>query len=229
MALCQARVPASAHARMRTRATTVDARTGPPCRPPCRPFECTHCASCAADGCRGRQGDKPAGPMAAFDAKRSIRRHGSCHQVANRMITEAAKAGAQLVSLPECFNSPYGAHARRFDPPPDVVFVRSTPVLFRRQSVFRRVRRADRGRRVRLCAGTAPFSAPPGSRVPKVPLTYSFRDWQMLSACAKANSVFVIGGSVPERSASGKLFNTSMVFNPNGAPIHPGHDSTGLY
>ena len=36
---------------------------------------------------------------------------------------------------------------------------------------------------------------------------------QMLSEAAKANAVWLIGGSVPEREGD-KLYNTATVFNP---------------
>lgn len=41
----------------------------------------------------------------------------------------------------------------------------------------------------------------------------------MLSAAAKEEGVFLIGGSIPERRGD-KLYNTSTVFNPQGDMIH---------
>lgn len=84
---------------------------------------------------------------------------------ASRLVTEAAKNGANIVALPECFNSPYGT------------------------SYF-------------------PEYAEP---IPG-PSTIA------LGQSAKENSVFVIGGSIPEK-AGDKIYNTCTIFNPNGEMI----------
>ena len=79
-------------------------------------------------------------------------------------IEEACKVGgADLVCLPECFNSPYGT--QHF---------------------------ADYAETI------------PGSST------------ETLASAAKDNSCFLVGGSIPERDKSGKLFNTACVFNPSG-------------
>lgn len=44
--------------------------------------------------------------------------------------------------------------------------------------------------------------------------TYGF-----LSELAKSSSVFLIGGSIPEKDASGKYYNTNISFNPRGEEI----------
>ncbi|CAJ1027353.1 Carbon-nitrogen hydrolase, putative [Leishmania lindenbergi] len=41
-----------------------------------------------------------------------------------------------------------------------------------------------------------------------------------MSHCAKANSIWIIAGSIPEKSADGRLFNSSMTFGPDGALKH---------
>ncbi|KAG5476528.1 hypothetical protein LSCM1_04242 [Leishmania martiniquensis] len=41
-----------------------------------------------------------------------------------------------------------------------------------------------------------------------------------LSQCAKSNNIWVVAGSVPEKSVEGKLFNSSMTFGPDGALKH---------
>jgi omega-amidase len=79
-------------------------------------------------------------------------------------VSEAAKSGAKLVVLPECFNSPYAVTA-------------------------------------------FPKYAEP---IPNGETT------QFLSQLAKDSSVFLIGGSIPERSQDGKYYNTNVSFNPRG-------------
>uniref|UniRef100_A0AAA9RVT8 Omega-amidase NIT2 n=1 Tax=Bos taurus TaxID=9913 RepID=A0AAA9RVT8_BOVIN len=78
------------------------------------------------------------------------------------LIREASKQGAQIVSLPECFNSPYGT---KYFP--------------------------DYAEKI------------PGDST------------QKLSEVAKECSMYVIGGSIPEKDA-GKLYNTCAVFGPDG-------------
>lgn len=80
-------------------------------------------------------------------------------------ISEAAAAGAQLVTLPECFNSPYG---------------------------------------------TKYFSQYSES-IPGETTT-------ALQEAAKASSVWLVGGSIPERDGD-KLYNTCTVWNPQGDMI----------
>ncbi|XP_063905835.1 omega-amidase NIT2 isoform X2 [Zophobas morio] len=87
-------------------------------------------------------------------------------QNASRLIDEAKTNGAQVVALPECFNSPYGT--KFFDE-----YAESIP--------------------------DGPTS-------------------KMLSACAKKNSIFLIGGTFPERD-NNKLYNTCTVWNPAGDMI----------
>jgi omega-amidase len=38
----------------------------------------------------------------------------------------------------------------------------------------------------------------------------------MLSEVAKETGAYVIGGSIPEKDASGKLYNTSLSYGPAG-------------
>jgi len=40
--------------------------------------------------------------------------------------------------------------------------------------------------------------------------------FQMLSQAAKEHSLYLIGGSIPEKDSDGKLYNTSLTFNPEG-------------
>ncbi|KAG5476255.1 hypothetical protein GH5_05253 [Leishmania sp. Ghana 2012 LV757] len=41
-----------------------------------------------------------------------------------------------------------------------------------------------------------------------------------MSQCAKDNSIWVVAGSIPEKSGDGKLFNSSMTFGPDGKLKH---------
>ncbi|XP_063126479.1 omega-amidase NIT2 isoform X3 [Rattus norvegicus] len=78
------------------------------------------------------------------------------------LVREAAKQGANIVSLPECFNSPYGTN----------YFPEYAEKI-------------------------------PGESTKK------------LSEVAKENSIYLIGGSIPEED-DGKLYNTCAVFGPDG-------------
>ncbi len=40
--------------------------------------------------------------------------------------------------------------------------------------------------------------------------------FKMLSEAAKANQVYLIGGSIPEKDAKGLLYNTSLIFDTKG-------------
>jgi len=86
---------------------------------------------------------------------------------AQSSIAEAAKNGAQVIALPECFNCPYAT-------------------------------------------SSFPVYAEP---VPDGP------SGKMLSEAAAKHRIYLIGGSIPERSDDGKVYNTSLVFNPNGLLI----------
>lgn len=44
--------------------------------------------------------------------------------------------------------------------------------------------------------------------------------YDAMSQCAKDNAIWVVAGSVPEKSADGKLFNASMTFGPDGTLKH---------
>lgn len=85
---------------------------------------------------------------------------------AEKMITEASKNGAKLVSLSECFNSPYGTK----------------------------------------------FFAEYAESIPNGPTS------EMLSKAAKANQIYLVGGTIPE-SSNNKLYNTCTIWNPDGKLI----------
>nr|XP_054767767.1 omega-amidase NIT2-like [Lytechinus pictus] len=83
-----------------------------------------------------------------------------------KMIGEAAKAGAKIVTLPECFNCPYGTQ----------------------------------------------FFAEYAEKIPG-------NSTQTLAEAAKENKIFVVGGSIPEESEDGKVYNTCTVYDPSGTCI----------
>lgn len=85
---------------------------------------------------------------------------------AAEFITQAANSGAKLVSLPECFNCPYGNQ----------------------------------------------YFAEYAEQVP------GGQTFKHLQSLALKHKIHLIGGSIPE-ICNGKLYNTSMVFNPEGALI----------
>jgi omega-amidase len=102
---------------------------------------------------------------------------------AREKVAVAAAAGAELVMLPEIFNSPYSndafpVYAEELPP--------ATPID----------------------AGNSPSAA-------------------MLQAAAKEHSIFLVGGSVPEREG-GRLYNTCMVFGPTGELLAK-HRKTHLF
>jgi omega-amidase len=105
---------------------------------------------------------------------------------ARAKVVEAAANGAEIVVLPECFNSPYGCDyfPKYAEPIPGV----SSP---------------------------SPSSSSSADDSPTKDASPSFH---ALSAMAAESRTFLIGGSIPERDpASARLFNTSLVFGPDGA------------
>ncbi|KAK7198212.1 nitrilase [Novymonas esmeraldas] len=44
--------------------------------------------------------------------------------------------------------------------------------------------------------------------------------YDAMSHCAKEHNIWVVAGSIPEKTADGKLFNSSMTFGPDGALKH---------
>lgn len=87
-------------------------------------------------------------------------------QNAAKLIKEAKAEGATLISLPECFNSPYGTK----------------------------------------------FFDEYAENIPNGPTS------EMLSRIAKEHSIFLIGGTIPEKEHQ-KLYNTCTVWNPCGEMI----------
>ncbi|KAJ2783142.1 Omega-amidase nit3 [Coemansia interrupta] len=86
---------------------------------------------------------------------------------ARRKVLEASEAGANMVVLPECFNSPYG---------------------------------------------TKYF----GQYAEDLQDTQTSESMHALSQMAKDGSVYLVGGTVPERTSDNKLYNTCTVWGPQG-------------
>ncbi|VDD81914.1 unnamed protein product [Mesocestoides corti] len=87
------------------------------------------------------------------------------HKTAVGLIEEAIKEhGAELVILPECFNSPYGTQ----------------------------------------------YFPEYAEKIPEG------RTCELMGATAKRHGIWLIAGSIPEKAADGKLYNTSVTFNPQG-------------
>ncbi|KAH9251546.1 hypothetical protein BASA81_010585 [Batrachochytrium salamandrivorans] len=93
---------------------------------------------------------------------------------ARTAVAEAAKSGANLITLPECFNAVYAVHAfaAYAEPVPEV-------------------------------GGKATLE--------EHPTTFA------LLEMSREHKVFLIGGSIPERSSDGKLYNTCVVASPEGS------------
>jgi omega-amidase len=110
-----------------------------------------------------------------------------------QLIKQASTKGAHLICLPECFNSPYGT--KYFEQYAEVV----------EEEVLAQLNR-----------DSAAFS---------VPSNLSFKydskrpTFSMLSQAAASFGVYLIGGSFPERGGNGELYNTSLVFDPQGKRI----------
>lgn len=92
---------------------------------------------------------------------------------ATAAVKEAAAHGAQVVSLPECWNSPYAT------------------------SSFPQYAEEVPASRAQL-------------REQEHPSTFA------LAELAAELQIFLIGGSIPEKAADGRVYNTSVVFSPAG-------------
>lgn len=114
-------------------------------------------------------------------------------------VREHPDGRSQLVVLPECFNSPYGVNF--FD-----TYAESLSGL------YEKVRGAAEGGRWKIMnkGGAHPISLDEATLQKSETL-------RLLSGLARENSIVLVGGSIPERDdQSGKLFNTSVVFDKEG-------------
>ncbi|CEG48241.1 omega-amidase nit2 [Plasmopara halstedii] len=95
---------------------------------------------------------------------------------ATAAVTKAAKNAAQVVSLPECWNSPYATtsfprYAEEIPETKDLLSESNHPSTF------------------------------------------------ALSQLAAKLKIYLVGGSIPEKDASGKVYNATVVFSPEGEII----------
>eukprot|EP01029_Cantina_marsupialis_P001082 TRINITY_DN10884_c0_g1_i1.p1 TRINITY_DN10884_c0_g1~~TRINITY_DN10884_c0_g1_i1.p1 ORF type:complete len:289 (+),score=74.54 TRINITY_DN10884_c0_g1_i1:41-907(+) len=91
---------------------------------------------------------------------------------AQNLIKHCVSKGADIVSLPECFNSTYATT----EFPVNAELVPESKDLFNEEC-------------------------------PSV---------KMLSEAAKENRIFLVGGSIPEKDEEGLVYNSSLIFNPEG-------------
>ena len=109
-------------------------------------------------------------------------------KTAREAISQAASAGAKLIVLPECWNSPYGTeHFARYA---ERVPVAGSTITSDR---------SDEGASV-----------------------------GMLRGAAQRYGVTIVGGSIPERAADGRLFNTAVAVGPDGTVLAV-HRKTHLF
>ncbi|KAL3668061.1 hypothetical protein V7S43_006927 [Phytophthora oleae] len=92
---------------------------------------------------------------------------------ATAAVTEAAQNAAQVVSLPECWNSPYATTS----------FPQYAEEIPEKKA---QLNEKDH------------------------PSTFA------LSQLAAKLQIFLVGGSIPEKDAAGKVYNTSVIFSPEG-------------
>ncbi|CAH0479789.1 unnamed protein product [Peronospora belbahrii] len=92
---------------------------------------------------------------------------------ATAAVTEAAKNAAQVVSLPECWNSPYATTS----------FPQYAEVIPEKKEML-----SENDH----------------------PSTFA------LSQLAAKLQIYLVGGSIPEKDAAGKVYNTSVIFTPEG-------------
>lgn len=98
---------------------------------------------------------------------------------ARNTIEKASDSGANLIVLPECWNSPYA--------------VASFPVY------------AEMVPEIGAAATSVDSTISPSSA--------------MLCSFAKQKKIWLVGGSIPERTATDKLYNTCLVINPDGQVV----------
>ncbi|KAK0530471.1 Omega-amidase nit3 [Tilletia horrida] len=134
---------------------------------------------------------------------------------AREAVLRAAKedGGADLVVLPECFNSPYGVSF--FDG-----YAESLEGLWEKikKPISASAQNAAKDASQEALAERWGVDGKDGAGV-DVSGSKS-ESLQMLSQVARETGVILVGGSIPERDdKTGKLYNTSVVFNEKGEAI----------
>ncbi len=142
---------------------------------------------------------------------------------AREMVLRAASpasehGGADVVVLPECFNSPYGvAHFPHYAESLGGLWER---IKKRLPSALARM--PPGAEAVRWTVDGAEQSSQGGKKGVGAPVDVEGAKAQsetlrMLSETAKEANVVLVGGSIPERDdVTGKLYNTSLVFDQQG-------------
>ncbi|KDN35948.1 carbon-nitrogen hydrolase [Tilletiaria anomala UBC 951] len=142
---------------------------------------------------------------------------------AREAVLRAAKedGGADMVVLPECFNSPYGVnhfptYAESLGGLWEKIKKRLPPALTRVPPGQEEARWTIDGVESSKQDGKAGAGGP----IDVSQIATQSESVKMLSEVAKEASVVLVGGSIPERDdVSGKLYNTSMVFDQEGRLI----------
>jgi omega-amidase len=107
---------------------------------------------------------------------------------ARQKVQEAAKAGAEIIVLPECFNSPYGCdYFPSFVPSSSSSNPPNSPSYAE-------------------------------TLLPSPPTQEQSPSYHALSAMASETKTYLIGGSIPELdTVSKEYYNTSLTFSPSGS------------
>lgn len=128
-------------------------------------------------------------------------------EAVRRAAKEGPFPGADMVILPECFNSPYGVNF--FD-----TYAERLPGLFDE---------VKKGGVESAAGGDARWEIDNKDNAHAVTPTAeqleASETLRMLSEVAKETGVVLVGGSMPERDSNGKLYNTSLVLDPKGRVI----------
>ncbi|CAD6913261.1 unnamed protein product [Tilletia controversa] len=131
---------------------------------------------------------------------------------AREAVLRAAKedGGADLVVLPECFNSPYGvSHFEGYAESLDGLW----------EKIKKPLQTSESGSpSAEALEARWGIDGKDGASVDVSSI--KSESLQMLSQVARETGVVLVGGSIPERDQStGKLYNTSVVFNEQGEAI----------
>lgn len=124
-----------------------------------------------------------------------------------KAASQGPLSGADMVILPECFNSPYGVQF--FDK-----YAEALPGLFEQ---------VKQGGTTKTYEGQTQWAIDNMNNAhpitPSEDLLQASESVSMLSSVAKEAGVVLIGGSIPERDSQGNLYNTSLVFDKQGRII----------
>ena len=124
-----------------------------------------------------------------------------------KAASQGPLSGADMVILPECFNSPYGVHF--FDK-----YAEALPGLFEQ---------VKQGGTATTFEGETQWAVDNKDNAhpitPSQDLLSASESVSMVSSAAKEAGVALIGGRIPERHRQGTLYHTSLVFDKEGRII----------